>query len=239
MQIVAVIVLVRTGDQQMLAGDARRARAVRWSRRPRVPSGRLPKRDDERVAPDSALWRNEQAERRKPVLIDEMLEHHRRRLDGMIDIMDALVVGRIDAERMGSGPVLARRHDLALRPRGRQASLVGYDRQICRFVKSDRNSRAGRRQRVAPPAPEIPPRRAFRQAACSDRLRRTSFSFSILSHATAFRWLSNKSGSYSTTAVRGPSPAVSVAGLCPRTRPRRQERLIHCDQSRPRDFVHF
>ena len=95
-------------------------------------------------------------------MIDEMLEHHRRRMDGMIDIMDALVVGRIDGERMGSGPVLARRHDLALRPRGRQASLVGYDRQICRFVKSDRNSRAGRGQRVAQPAPEIPPRRVDR-----------------------------------------------------------------------------
>jgi hypothetical protein len=109
------------------------------------------------VAPDSALWRNEQAERRKPVLIDEMLEHHRRRMDGMVDIVDALGVRRNDAERVRSGLVLARRDDLALRERGRQSSFIGDDRQICRFIKSDRNSPAGHRQRVTQFAAKVPP----------------------------------------------------------------------------------
>src|SRR6202000_571050 len=65
----------------------------------------LPKGDQERGAPDSAPWRNEQAERRKPVLIDEMLEHHRRRMHGMIEIVDPLRVRRNDAERVRSRPV--------------------------------------------------------------------------------------------------------------------------------------
>ena len=120
-----------------------RASRSRCSRRSRVPSGsgrstialiddRYPSRKgtEERMAPDAALRRNEKAERRKPILIDEMLERHRRRMDGVIDVVDALGVRRIDAERMQSGPVLRRRDDLALRERGRQASLIGDDRQI-------------------------------------------------------------------------------------------------------------
>ena len=158
----------------MLARDTRRARepfemqpALMRPVRQRPVDDRLdrrqvslPKRDQERVAPDSALRRNEQAERRKPILVDEMLEHHRRRMDGVIEIVDALGVRRIDAERMRSGPVFARRNDLALRERGRQASLIGRDRQMCRLIERDWHSRAGRRQRVTQPAAEVPPWRA-------------------------------------------------------------------------------
>src|SRR5277367_4533980 len=115
----AVIVLVRPRDQQMLAGDTRRAReplemepALYRSVRQRPLDDRLdrrqvplPKGAKERMAPDSPLRRNEQAEGGKPVLIDEMLKRHRRRMDGMIDVMDALLVPRIDAERMHPGLV--------------------------------------------------------------------------------------------------------------------------------------
>src|SRR5580692_798763 len=173
-QIMAVIVLVGPRYQQMFAGDMRRGREPfkmepafyrtvrqrplddRLDRR-QVP---LPKGAKERMAPDSTLWRDEQAERRKPILIDEMLERDRWRIDGVIDVMDALGVRRVDAERMHPGGVLGTRDDLALRERGRQASLIGDDCQICRFVKSDWNSLAGHRQRIAQTAPQIPPRRA-------------------------------------------------------------------------------
>ena len=139
-QIVAIVVLVRTGDEQMLARDARRALEAFEMQpklagpvRQRVVDDRLdrrqvpfPKRHEERVAPDPALRRNEHAKRRKPVLIGEMLQHHRRRVDGVIDIVEALgVVPRIDAERMHPRPVLDRRDDLALRERRRQAALEG------------------------------------------------------------------------------------------------------------------
>ena len=112
------------------------------------------------MAPDATLRRNQEAEGREPVLIDEMLERHRRRMNGVIDVMDAFGVRRIDAERMQAGSVLRSRDDLALRERGRQASLIGDDRQICRFVESDWNSLAGHWQRIAQTAPQIPPRRA-------------------------------------------------------------------------------
>jgi hypothetical protein len=112
------------------------------------------------MAPDLTFGRNEQAEGRKPVLIDEMLERHRRRIDGVIDIMDALLIRRIDAERMQSGPVLRGRNDLALRERGRQAPLIGDDRQIRRLVEGDPNALAGHRQGVAQTAPEVPQWRA-------------------------------------------------------------------------------
>src|SRR5580692_2267305 len=173
-QIMAVIMLVGSGDQQMLVGDTRRAReplemepALYRTARQRPLDDRLdrrqvplPKGAKERMAPDSTLWRDEQAERRKPILIDEMLERDRWRIDGVIDVMDALGVRRVDAERMHPGRVLGTRDDLALRERGRQASLIGDDCQICRFVKSDWNSLAGHRQRIAQTAPQIPPRRA-------------------------------------------------------------------------------
>src|SRR3984957_8275356 len=123
----AVIVLVRARDQQMLAGDTRRAReplemeqALMRPVRQRPVDDRLDRRqvslpigDQEGVAPDSSLWRNEQAERRKPILVDEMLEHHRWRMDGVIEIVDAFSVRRNDAERVRSGPVFARGKDLA------------------------------------------------------------------------------------------------------------------------------
>ena len=114
----------------------------------------------------SALRRNEQTEGRKPVLIDEMLERHRRRMDGVIDVMDALLVRRIDAERMQSGPVLRGRNDLALRERARQAPFIGDDRQIRRLVEGDPNALAGHRQRVAQTAPESS------AMACERRLAR-------------------------------------------------------------------
>ena len=112
------------------------------------------------MAPDATLWRNEQAEGRKPVLIDDMLKRHPRRVDDVIDIMNALGVRRIDAERMHTGAVLGRRDDLALRERAWQAPFIGDDRQICRFVESDWNSLAGHWQRIAQTAPQIPPGRA-------------------------------------------------------------------------------
>src|SRR5580692_669886 len=98
------------------------------------PRAEIDQRNDvvQIMAPNSTLWRNEQAERRKPILIDEMLERDRWRIDGVIDVMDALRVRRIDAERMHPGRVLGTRDDLALRERGRQASLIGDDCQICR-----------------------------------------------------------------------------------------------------------
>ena len=81
------------------------------------------------------LRRNEQAERRKPILIDEMLEHHRRRLDGVIEIVDALGVHGNDAQRVRSGPVFGGRDNLGLRQWARQASVVGRDRQTCRLIE--------------------------------------------------------------------------------------------------------
>src|SRR5580704_13233870 len=109
------------------------------------------------MAPDAALRRNQEAKGRKPVLIDEMLERHRRRMNGVIDVMDAFGVRRIDAERMQAGRILGRRDDLALRKRRRQASLIGDECQICRFVESDWNSLAGHWQRIAHTAPQLPP----------------------------------------------------------------------------------
>src|SRR5580700_7981356 len=162
-QIVAVIVLVGSGDQQMLAGDTRRARESLemepplWrSVRLRPPNDRLDRRQvpllkgaKERMAPDAPLRRNQEAEGREPVLIDEMLERHRRRMNGVIDVMDALGVRRVDAEPMQAGSILRSRDDLASRQRGRQASFIGDDRQICRFVESDWHPVAGHGQRVA------------------------------------------------------------------------------------------
>src|SRR5580704_18531847 len=112
------------------------------------------------MAPDATLWRDQEAEGGEPVLIDEVLKRHRRRMNGVIDVMDALLARRIDAERVQSGRVLGRRDDLALRKRGRQASLIGDECQICRFVESDWNSLAGHWQRIAQTAPQVPPRRA-------------------------------------------------------------------------------
>ena len=148
-QVVAVIVLVRARDQQMLAGDTRRVRelfemqpALVRAVRQRPVDDRLDRRqvsfpigDQERVAPHPALRRNEQAERRKPILIDEMLEHHRRRLDGVIEIVDALGVRGNDAQRVRSGPVFGGRDNLGLRQWARQASVVGRDRQTCRLIE--------------------------------------------------------------------------------------------------------
>ena len=117
----------------------------------------LLKRTQEGMAPNSTLWRNEETECWKPILIDEMLKRHRRRMHGVIEIVDALRVRRIDAERMHPGPVFDRRHDLASRERRRHAALVRDDGQICRFVKSDERAFAGPRQRVAQTAPQASP----------------------------------------------------------------------------------
>ncbi len=93
-------------------------------------------------------------------MIDEMFKRHRRRMDGVIDVMDALLVRRIDAERMQSGLVLCGRDDLALRERGRQAPFIGHNRQICPLVEDDANALAGHGQRIAQTAAEIPQWRA-------------------------------------------------------------------------------
>ena len=77
-------------------------------------------------------------------------------MDGVFDIVDALVVRRIDGEWMHSRPVLGRRNDLALRARGRQAFLVGDDLEVGRLVEGDWDSRVGR-QRAAQSAAETPP----------------------------------------------------------------------------------
>ena len=166
-------------------------------------------------------------------MIDEMLERHCRRMDGMIDIMDALVVRRMDAERMRPGPVLARRHDLALRERRRQASLVGYDRQICRFVKSDWNSCAGGRQRVAQPAPEIPPRRAEGVSPhCVQGSIDASKLFVLNSVARHAAPLGVQQVRILLHSKRRRSPFQPR--LYARTRRQQQGRLIHCDRGRPR-----
>src|ERR1700722_13569129 len=173
-QIMAVIVLVRPGNQQMLAGDARRARKslemeppLQRSVRQRPLDDRLDRRQvpllkgaKERMAPDATLRRNQKAEGWKPVLIDKVLERHRRRMSVVINVMDAFGVRRIDAERMQAGSVLRSGDDLAPRERRRQASFIGDDREIRRFVRSDRNALAGHRQRFAQAAPQIPPGRA-------------------------------------------------------------------------------
>ena len=93
----------------------------------------------ERMAPNLPFRRNEEAEGRKPVLIDEMLERHRRRIDGMIDIVDALSRRRIHAERMQSRPVLARLDDHALSERRGKAAGIGDDRQLRRMIDRDWN----------------------------------------------------------------------------------------------------
>ena len=158
----------------------------------------LPIRDEERVAPDPAFRRNEQAERWKPILIDKMLERHRRRMDGVIEVVDAFVVRRIDAERMQSGPDIAR----ARQPRIARAGAASVPH---RARSSDGSSHRERleRPRSTTAARRADRRRKFRngvrtasrQAACSDRLMRTSFSFSIRSRATLLRWVSDKSRS--------------------------------------------
>ncbi len=175
----------------------------------------IPKRDDERVAPDTALGRNEETERRKPVLIDEMLERHRWRLDIVIDIVDALRIRRIDAERMQPGLVLRSRDHLASRERGRQAFLIGDDSQICRFVESDWNALARHRQRIAQPAPQVPPRRA--NGVAPGRVQRSVeanqlFVFdSVARHGIPLAVQQVRSCSIR----EGRLAACSTAGLCP------------------------
>ncbi len=169
MKVMAVIVLVRSCDQQMFASDSRRARepfgmqpALARSVRRRPLDDRLDRRqvafpigDDERVAPDAALGRNEEAKGRKPILLDDMIKRHRRRMDGMIEIVGAFRVGRIDAERMQLRLVLRGRDHLALRQRGRQTPFIGDSRKVRLFVEDDANAFAGHRQRIAQPAAEI------------------------------------------------------------------------------------
>ena len=143
-----------------------------------------------------------------------MLERHRRRMDGVIDIVDALGVRRIDAERVRSRPVFAGRDDLALRERGRQASLVRDDGQI---VVSSRATGTPSldRQRVAQPAAEIPPWRADGVSpGCVQRSIEANEPFvfdSVARHAAPLgvqqvRILLQR---------QGPRPPASAAGLCP------------------------
>ena len=228
-QIVAVIVFVRPGDQQMLAGDARRAlkpfemepalaRPVRQRPvgdrldRRQVP---LPKRTQEGVAPNSTLWRNEETECRKPILIDEMLKRHRRRMDGVVEIVNVLRARRIYAERMHPGPVLGGSHDLALRERWRKASLVRDDCQICRIVESDWRAFAGHRQRVAQAAPQVSPGRADGvPPGCVQRSVKPNERF-------VFNSVARHAAPLAVQQVWGPAPRAQAtaacfgAGLCP------------------------
>ena len=141
----------------MLPGPVRR-RPVddRLDRRQEI----LPERAEERVAPDLTLLRDQEPERRKPVLIDEMLERHRRGVDDMVDVMHPLGHGRIDAERMESRPILAGFDDRALRQRRREAPLVRNRRQLGCRVDRDRNSGPGSSLGAAQPTPQSLPRHA-------------------------------------------------------------------------------
>ena len=198
------------------------------------------KRNEERVAPDPPLRRNQNAERRKPVLIDEMLERHRRRVGRVRDIMATLaVVPRIDAERMRPRPILGGRDHLALRERGRQASLEGDGRESRRLVEGDRNARAGH-ERAAQPATEIAPRRA--DGVAPGRMQRSADA----SEAFAFDELARRWRPLGVQQIqilvqrRGASLGRFGRGVYARTRPLRQgPRLIHRHELRPGDFADF
>ena len=178
-QVVAIIRLVGAGEEKMLPrypGNA--LEPVRIEQMLVASVGQRPvhdrldprqeailKRPEVGVAPNLALLRNEQAEVGEPVLVGEVLEHHRRRIDGMVDIMDALVLRRVDAERVQSGPILARRENLALRQRRREAAGKGNERQLGRRVHRDLDSgvRTGG-ERSAHRAARVSPRRPDRLA---------------------------------------------------------------------------
>ena len=125
-------------------------------------------------------------------------------MDGMIDIMDALVVRRMDAERMRPGPVLRK----APRPRIARAEAASVPRRVRPSDLSLRQERLEllRRREAARCAAggrkfRHGVRKAFLHTACRDRLMRASFSFSTRSRATPLRWVSNKSGSYSIASA--------------------------------------
>ena len=178
-QVVAVVRLVRAGEEKIFA---------RYSRNPRQPVlveqmlfasvGQRPvndrldprqeavlKRPQVRMAPNLSLLRDQQAEVGEPVLVGEVLQHHRRRVDCMIDIVDPLVLGRIHTKRMQSGPILARREDLALRQRRGETSGKGNDRQFGRRIHRDRRPgiRTGGERAAHRPA-RVSPRRPDRLA---------------------------------------------------------------------------
>jgi hypothetical protein len=115
---------------------------------------------------------------------------------------------------MHSRPVLARRNDLALRERSRQASLEGDDVEICRLVESDGRPRA-RCQRAAQPAADIPPRRAH--GVPPSLVQRSVDSNELF----VFDELARRLGPLNVQQIRvptnkghGPAPARFAAGLC-------------------------
>ncbi len=176
----------------MLPGPVRR-RPVddRLDRRQEI----LPERAEEGVAPDLTLLRDQEPERRKPVLIDEMLERHRRGVDDMVDVVHRFGRRRIDAERMELRPILAGFDDRALHERGREAPLVRNRLDSWVVVSTVTGIPAPE----AAMAPRSRRRRDFhgmrtvlRQKACSDRLTRTSLSFSTLSREAELCRLSSK-----------------------------------------------
>ncbi len=113
------------------------------------------------MAPDETLFRDQEPERGMPVLIDEMLQRHRRRADGMVDIMHALGRRRIDAERMRLRPVLAGLDDRALSHRRGEPAFERNARQLRRLVDRDLDADAGFGQHFCSQATaQILPRRA-------------------------------------------------------------------------------
>ncbi len=107
----------------------------------------------ERMAPYQTVPRNEEAERRVPVLIDEVFQRHRRRMDGVIGVVDALGRGRIDAERVQLQVVLSFLDDGALRQRGRETARKGNHGQLGRSIDRNGNPGVGIRRHGAPESP--------------------------------------------------------------------------------------
>ena len=177
-QVMAEIMLVRPGDHEVLAGDDGRPReplrvepvllrAVgRRAVDDRLDRGQeaVLKRPQERMAPDPPLRRNHEAEGRKPILVDKVLERHRRSVDDMVDVVDAFGRRRVQAERMQSCPVLAGLDDHALSERRGKAALVGDDRQLRRMIHADRNPGACGHHRPPYCPAGVPPRRSDRLA---------------------------------------------------------------------------
>ena len=138
------------------------------------------------MAPDEALLRDQQPELGKPVLLDEMLERQRRRVDRMIDVVHRLGRRRIDGERMQCRPIFAGLDDRALRSGGGSRSANGT---VASSVVRSTETGIPASERAA-----IAPRRrrrkffsgmrtALRQSPCSERLTRTRVAFSTLPEA--------------------------------------------------------
>ena len=203
-----------------------------------IDAGTLLVGTEERMAPDAALRRNEKAKRRKPVLVDEMFERHRRRMDIVIEIVDALRVVELTLSGCSSGPVLRGRDGLALRAGGGKRPSNGTS---VRCVASSRATRA--------PSPDRGARRAggagcSAKACARPRARRRAaigcgepaFVFDpVARHAV--RWRSDNSR-ISSTGARC-RPRDSAAGLCPNRARATSPALSTRDWGGRRDFGRF